>query len=203
MNKQRGFTPLEIRVSNLGNRKFLTGLTLMEVLVVIGVLAFLLAIVITALQRHRGPPRGYRVVCLNNLRQLALAWIIYADDNDDKIVNGTAGMDRPGELPWVGKDWHDDYKSGEQLPEDVQIQAIKDGALFPYCKNVKLYRCPTGIQGEMRTYSIVDSMNGTPRSKTKDEAGVWVNNTMQLDQPQKRAVFIDVGWAIPDSFAVY
>ena len=129
MDKRRGLTPLEIKISNLGNRRFLTGLMLMEVLVVIGVLAFLLAIVITALQRHRGPPRGYRVVCLNNLRQLALAWIIYADDNDDKIVNGMAGSDRASELPWVGKDWHDDYKSGAQLPEDQQISEIKKGAL--------------------------------------------------------------------------
>jgi len=45
-------------------------------------------------------------------------------------------------------------------------------------------------------------MNGISQSKTKDD-GVWVNNTMQLDQPQQRVVFIDVGRAIPGSIAVY
>ncbi|MBA7636271.1 hypothetical protein ES703_43887 [subsurface metagenome] len=159
---------------------------------------------------NRAREQGKRAVCLNNLRQLQLAWILYAEENNDKLVNGAAGMDRPGELPWTGKDWHDDYKSGEQLPEDQQISEIKKGALWPYCKNLNLYRCPSGIQGEMRTYSIVDSMNGTPQpgnsmgrgpSEIIDE--LIIKNRMQISSPGQRVVFIDVGRAAPDSFAVY
>ena len=146
--------------------------------------------------------QGKRAVCLNNLRQLTLAWIVYADENDDKLVNGAAGSSRVGELHWVGKDWHDDYKSGEQLPEDQQISEIKKGALWPYCKNVKLYHCPAGFQGDIRTYSIVDSMNGVPRPRTKEDH-VWVKRRMQIPSRDKRMVFLDVGRAAPDSFAVY
>ncbi|MFX0200715.1 MAG: hypothetical protein ACFFCW_31735, partial [Candidatus Hodarchaeota archaeon] len=89
---------------------------------------------------------------------------LYADDNDDKIVSGAGGVDRPyngkPELPWVGRCWHNNYQSGAQLPEDEQKGEIKDGALWPYCKDIKLYRCPTGARGEMLTYAVMDSMNG-------------------------------------------
>ncbi len=37
---------------------------------------------------NRVKEQGRRAVCLSNLKQLGLAWTMYADENDDKIVNG-------------------------------------------------------------------------------------------------------------------
>ncbi|MHC4464176.1 MAG: type II secretion system protein [Planctomycetota bacterium] len=193
------------------------GFTLVELLVVIAVIAILMAILMPALNRAR--EQGKRAVCLNNLRQLTLAWIIYLDENDDCLVNGeayngslhgqapvpTSGL-HAGERWWVGRDWHDDYMTGGQLAENVQLQGIKAGGLFPYCLNPKLYRCPTGERRtwrEMRTYAIVDSMNGIPRTGTRDDPGVWVNNIGQITQAQRRAVFVDEGRVTPDSYAVH
>ncbi len=62
---------------------------MIELLVVIAIIAVLMAILIPAL--HRVREQGKRAVCLNNLRELALVWIMYADDNDDKLVNGAIG----------------------------------------------------------------------------------------------------------------
>ena len=160
-----------------------------------------------------------RAICLNNLRQLTLAWIMYADENDDKIVNGMAGKDREeggviSEKAWTGKDWADGYEAGAQLPEDEQIKEIKEGSLWPYCKNIKLYSCPVGLPGQIRTYSIVDSMNGIPRSGTHhdNKVGVrvgrtvlWIKKRTEIISPGPayRLVFVDVGRATPDSFAVH
>ena len=60
--------------------------TLIELLVVIAIIAILMAILMPALNRVR--EQGKRVVCLNNMKQLTLTWIMYADENDDKLVNG-------------------------------------------------------------------------------------------------------------------
>jgi prepilin-type N-terminal cleavage/methylation domain-containing protein/prepilin-type processing-associated H-X9-DG protein len=193
------------------------GFTLIELLVVIAIIAILMAILMPALQRAR--EQGKRAMCLNNLRQLSLAWIMYADENGGKIVNGMGGYDRSEgdrvtEKAWVGQCWADNYGSGGQLSEREQRIAIKeDGALWPYVEELKVYQCPTGTRGELLTYAIMDSMNGYARAGTfRGEVGVregntvlWIKNRRDIMQPVAayRMVFIDEGWVTPDSFAVH
>ncbi|MCH7558161.1 MAG: hypothetical protein IIB56_11985 [Planctomycetes bacterium] len=173
---------------------------------------------------NRAKEQGKRAACLSNLKQLALAWIMYADENDDKIVNGEAynggdglapiptGGRHKGEQWWTGDDVGD-FWAGINLPLDLQKKAIRAGALFSYCKNEKLYRCPTGVRGEMRTYTIGDSMNGIPRSGTdRGNVGVrvgrtmlWIKNRTEISVPGPayRIVFLDEGRITPDSYATH
>lgn len=160
-----------------------------------------------------GRERAKRILCLTNLRQLTLAWTQFADDNDGFIVNGaplgdltceaytpTYG-DHANEKPWVGRDWASSYYPGQPTSEECQASAIRDGALWPYCQNLKLYHCPTGLSVDTRSYAIVDGMNGLRRTGTVE--GVhWIKNMTQIVKPSERLVFIDEGWATPDSFAV-
>ena len=198
------------------------GFTLIELLVVIAIIAVLMAILMPALNRVK--EQGKRAACLGNLKQLALAWIMYADENDDKIVNGEAygGGDGTAPIPtsgihkgeqwWTGDDIGD-FWSGETLPEDIQLKAIKAGALWPYCGDVKLYHCPSGVPGNMRHYSIVDSMNGLPRSgtftgkagKIIGETVLWIKqkSDIWIPGPAQRIVFLDQGRTTPDSYAVH
>jgi prepilin-type N-terminal cleavage/methylation domain-containing protein/prepilin-type processing-associated H-X9-DG protein len=62
--------------------------TLVELLVVIAIIALLMAVLLPALNRAR--EQGKRAVCLNNLKQLTLAWMNYATANNEKLVNGAA-----------------------------------------------------------------------------------------------------------------
>jgi len=202
------------------------GFTLIELLVVIAIIAILMAVLIPTLNKAR--EQGKRAACLSNLRQLQFAWILYADENDDKIVNGEAYNGADGQAPvptggahkgeqwWTGDDVAPNYMyEAEQLPEPLQLQAIKAGALYPYTKNVTLYQCPTGVRGEMRTYSIVDSMNGLYRDGTRvgsSNVGVRVGRTVlwikkrteiRVPGPAKRMVFLDEGRVTPDSYATH
>src|SRR4030043_2132134 len=119
------------------------GFTLIELLVVIAIISVLMAIIMPAMNKVR--EQGKRSACLNNLRQLSYAGNLYADDNDNKIVSGNTHRGIPS--GWV-------YYEGGDSAE--QIQGIKDGYLYQYCRNRKLYKCPTGIRGEEVKYSIVD-----------------------------------------------
>ena len=186
----------------------LTGRGFAIVGIVVPVLMFFLIIVLLLPALTRARQQGKRAVCLSNLMQLSLAWIMYADDNDNRIINAVAGTDRKEngrilEKAWTGKDWTSDYETGQLLPEEKQRQALMAGALWPYCKNTKLYRCPAGLQGHMRTYSIVDSMNGIAGEGTDEIPGVHIKTRMEIRKPGNRVAFIDVGRVIPDTYSVY
>src|SRR5215469_16006254 len=62
--------------------------TLIELLVVIAIIAILAAILLPVLQAAQ--ERARRITCLNNLKQLGLAWVTYANDYNEKIMSNPA-----------------------------------------------------------------------------------------------------------------
>ncbi len=175
------------------------GFTLIELLVVIAIIALLLALLMPALEKAR--ELGRRAVCLGNLKDLALAWMMYADDNDGKIVNGEASdhqrerFDAATNKTYTEEPWA--YETDPQNSDPAtrstynQEQLIKAGALFSYTKNPKIYRCTGGKANHMRTYSITNPLNGEPFNQTSSM--YWVKNRSLVRRPHERIVFIDEG----------
>lgn len=200
-------TGTALRNPNVGNQK---AFTLIELLVVIAVIAVLMAILMPALNRAR--EQGQRAACMGNLKQLGLAWTMYAGENNSKIVCGNAA-NGPGqwarydpvnghakEEPWVYRD--DNIPNGD---DELEKEALRKGALYPYTKQESLYRCPTGLRGEMRTYSITFAMNGICHAEVENAGwrGKYIKKTTDIKKPTDRIVFIDEGYITADSFAVH
>jgi prepilin-type N-terminal cleavage/methylation domain-containing protein len=158
------------------------GFTLIELLVVIAIIAILMAVLMPALQRAR--EQGKRAACLNNTKSLALAWMMYADENSGRIPRANATEDPAITDCWIRK------PAGTlpvDAPKETQLEALRSGVLFKYAPNAKVFRCPVAKSTEMRTYSIIHAMNG---SNLGQDAPV-VKKIDQIKQPGLRIVFID------------
>jgi prepilin-type N-terminal cleavage/methylation domain-containing protein len=183
------------------------GFTLVELLVVIAIIALLMAILMPALNKAKA--LGRRIVCCSHLRQLALGWGMYADENGGNLVNGEAGIDRIDnstspptilEKAWVG-DIGLDAAGNPLINKSAQERKIKEGALWEDCKNPKVFRCPAGMVKHYVTYQIVDSMNGFQQPDTVTEQ-VWGNNRGDFSRMGERIVFICVGQVTSSSYHV-
>jgi len=169
------------------------GFTLIELLVVIAIISVLMAILIPALNRIR--EQGKRAVCQNNVKQMAYAWNMYADENDHNIVNGNTDVNpnADNEIPWVK------WEIG--LTEEEKIQGLKEGALYPYCPVDKLFKCPTGVRGEVVTYAIIDYMNG--HEEISGATLAPLKKRTQIRNASKQIVFLDEGRLSPSSWTIF
>ena len=101
------------------------GFTLVEILIVLGIIIALAGILLPALVQARESMK--RTQCLNNIRQLTAAWLAYAADNDrnmcSPLLSSTSG--------WV-----------RSVSDPNRIGPVRNGVLWPYLNNYTPYRCP-------------------------------------------------------------
>jgi prepilin-type N-terminal cleavage/methylation domain-containing protein len=163
----------------LSRRK--SGFTLVELLVVIGIIALLIAILLPALQKAK--EQASRVKCMSNYKQILLALRTYANDNHDSSPNvnwggsGSQGdQEYLGHIPgWLYDPWVRTTTAPNGQPYFANNlwnpEAVKTGSFYKYLKSLEVYRCPMdsppyvlGPTHPLSSYCINGALNGYGRN---------------------------------------
>jgi prepilin-type N-terminal cleavage/methylation domain-containing protein/prepilin-type processing-associated H-X9-DG protein len=113
--------------------------TLIELLVVIAIIAILAAMLLPVLAKAKA--KGQGITCMNNTKQLMLAWRMYAEDNRDVLPFAYATNPNVAPYVWV-PGLIDPNNPSAQANWDLDT-TIRKSILWPYCGNsAGIWRCP-------------------------------------------------------------
>jgi prepilin-type N-terminal cleavage/methylation domain-containing protein/prepilin-type processing-associated H-X9-DG protein len=168
------------------------GFTLIELLVVIAIIAILAALLLPTLGRSKARAEG--IACANNLRQLSLAWLLYADENADRLVNNH-GVQETFALRQTWANNVQDWLDGD---DNTNLVYLTDSKLGPYANRAtRIYKCPSdrepALNGDRIRTMAMNAQVGDPGENTNKFNPTYVQffKKTEIANPAGIFVFLD------------
>ena len=168
------------------------GFTLIELLVVIAIIAILAALLLPALGRSKARAEG--LACANNIRQLSVAWLLYADDNDDALVNNHGVPETLARR----QTWANNVQDWVDGDDNTNLTLLVNSKLGPFANHATtIYKCPSdrepALNGQrIRTMSM-NAQVGNPGELTNRFNPTYVQffKKPEITSPANIFVFLD------------
>ena len=163
--------------------------TLIELLVAIAIIALLAGLLLPALSKSK--VKGESLTCANNLKQLSLAWTLYADENDDRLVNNHGVPETLARR----QTWANNVEDWEASDDNTNLVYLTDSKLGPYAnRSALIHKCPSDREPapngpHIRSMSM-NAMVGDPGELTNRFNPLYVQFYKKADLPTPAGIFV-------------
>jgi prepilin-type N-terminal cleavage/methylation domain-containing protein/prepilin-type processing-associated H-X9-DG protein len=163
--------------------------TLIELLMVIGIIAILAALLLPSLGKSKSKAEG--VTCANNLQQLSLAWVLYAEENGDLLVNNHGVPETLNKR----HTWANNVQDWLSSDDNTNLIYLTDSLLGSFAnRSTRIYKCPADREPapngpRIRSMSM-NALVGDPGENTNSFNPLYVQFFKQAEIRNPSAIFV-------------